>query len=97
MKIRVQVQDERVDHFVGKKGPGSTRYLVIQDKSAEGKRLDHFLELKIKEDHPTLPVNVRDAFGFAEITHLEAGFGGRMRAEGTIHFDKVEEAAPSKK
>ena len=82
MRVKAMVIGTRVDKWMGKQGMKEQPLLMVMDMDREH-RLDNMFDYALAEDELTKPPAV-DALVELAVTHIESGFGGRLRCKGKL-------------
>ena len=86
MRIKVQVNSEKLQSFVNKKGAKvDSHRIFVQDRTEEGARLNLPFEYGMSEDEAkSYAGKLKDKFLLLDVESLLPGFGGMLRATGNI-------------
>ena len=82
MRVKAMVIGSRVDKWEGKRGVREQPLLMVMDMDREH-RLDNMFDYVLAEDEQAKPPTV-DALVELAVTHIEQGFGGRLRCKGKL-------------
>jgi len=82
MRVKVMVVGSRVDKWDGKRGAREQVLLTVMDIDKEH-RLDNMFDYVVTEEERAKPPAV-DTIVELAVTHIEQGFGGRLRCKGKL-------------
>lgn len=84
MKTKVQVLNERIDEYTGKRGYVKQRVLTVLDTDTTDRFVNTFDYTMTREEAETHGGTLQDKVIELGIHNFEAMFNGRLRARGRI-------------